>query len=150
MGDAPSDRESHARAGRALEATAAPSRTNPRIAARDLGIRAERAAQAYLLERGFTILGVNLRVGRYEIDLLAREQAVVVVVEVRARGPGSLLRPLDTVDGRKRARLRSAAKRLWRDRFARDHRVERLRFDCIAVTIDAAGEARIEHVRAAF
>lgn len=125
-----------------------PSRA--RLEARDLGIRAERAAHAYLLERGFEILGANLRVGRYEIDLLACDGAVVVIVEVRARGPGSLLRPLDTVDARKRARLRSAAKRLWRDRFARDQRFDRVRFDCVAVTIDAAGGAHIEHVRAAF
>ncbi len=130
--------------------TAGSRPSQARVEARDLGIRAERAAQAYLLERGFEILGANLRVGRYEIDLLACDGAVVVIVEVRARGPGSLLRPLDTVDARKRARLRSAAKRLWRDRFARDQRFDRLRFDCVAVTIDDAGDAHIEHVRAAF
>jgi len=125
-----------------------PSRS--RLEARDLGIRAERAAQEHLLRQGFEILDANLRVGRYEIDLLARDRSVIVVVEVRARGPGSLVRPLDTVDARKRARLRAAAGRLWRDRFSKDLRVERVRFDCVAVTIDAAGGAHIEHVRAAF
>jgi putative endonuclease len=121
-----------------------------RTEARDLGVFAERAARAYLLERGFEILATNLRVGRYEIDLLACDRSVVMVVEVRARGPGSLVRPLDTIDGRKRARLRAAAKRLWRDRFANDPRVDRVRFDCVAVTLDATGNAHIEHVRAAF
>lgn len=127
-----------------------PRSTLRRTEARDLGIRAERAAQTYLLEQGFAILGANLRVGRYEIDLLARDRSVVVVVEVRARGPGSLVRPLDTIDARKRARLRAAAERLWRDRFAKDRAIERVRFDCIAVTIDAAGGTHVEHVRAAF
>lgn len=121
-----------------------------RLAALDLGQRAEQAARAHLLAQGYEILGANVRVGRLEIDLIAREQEVVVVVEVRARGPGSLVRPLDTIDARKRARLRAAARGLWRDRFARDTRFERLRFDCVAVTIDEAGGARIEHVRAAF
>lgn len=127
-----------------------PAPSPVRLAALDLGQRAEQAARAHLLALGYEILGANVRVGRLEIDLIAREEAVVVVVEVRARGPGSLVRPLDTIDGRKRARLRAAARGLWRDRFARDPRFERLRFDCVAVTIDEAGGARIEHVRAAF
>lgn len=134
--------------GRAGATASAPSRA--RLEARDLGLRTERAARDHLVALGFTILGANLRVGRIEIDLLAAERSVAVVVEVRARGPGSLLRPLDTIDPRKRARLRSAARALWRDRFAGDLRFDRLRFDCVAVTIDGEGNARIEHVRAAF
>lgn len=118
--------------------------------ARLLGLHAERAAASHLLRSGFTILGANVRVGRCEIDLIAREGAVVVVVEVRARGPGALVRALDTIDARKRARLRAAGQRLWRDRFAKDRSVDRVRFDCVAVAFDAAGAARVEHVRAAF
>jgi putative endonuclease len=120
------------------------------VKARLLGLRAERAAASHLLACGFTILGFNLRVGRCEIDLLARDGAVVVVVEVRSRSPDALVRALDTIDGRKRARLRAAAQRLWRDRFAKDRSVDRLRFDCLAVTFDGAGRAHVEHVRAAF
>jgi putative endonuclease len=115
-----------------------------------LGLRAERAAASHLLACGFAVLGFNLRVGRCEIDLLARDGSVVVVVEVRSRGPGALVRALDTIDGRKRARLRAAAQRLWRDRFAKDRSVERVRFDCVAVTFDDSGDAHVEHVRAAF
>jgi len=122
-----------------------------RVAAQALGIRAEQAAAAYLTGRGLHILAANLRVGRCEIDLLAREREVVVVVEVRTRGPGALVRALDSIDVRKQRRLRFAAQRLWRDRFARDRSVERLRFDCVSVTFDGAtGDARVEHVRAAF
>lgn len=121
-----------------------------RIKAREDGIRAERAAAQHLAARGFVIIEANVRVGRYEIDLLASDGPVLVVVEVRARGPRALVRALDTIDGRKRARLRLAGKWVWRDRFANDRRFERLRFDCVAVTFDAAGEPQIEHVRAAF
>lgn len=121
-----------------------------RIKARDDGIRAERAAAQHLAAGGFAILEKNLRVGRYEIDLLVSDGPVVVVVEVRARGPRALVRALDTIDARKRARLRLAGKWLWRDRFAEDPRYERLRFDCVAVTFDESGVTRIEHVRAAF
>lgn len=121
-----------------------------RAAARELGIRAERAAAAHLVAQGLVILGANVRVGRYEIDLLAHDGPMLVVVEVRARGPGALVRPLDSVDARKRTRLRLAGRWLWRARFQRDHRFERMRFDCIAVTLSETGEEHIEHVRAAF
>ena len=118
--------------------------------ARELGLRAEKAAAAHLSERGFVMLAANVRVGRYEIDLLAADGSVLVVVEVRARGPGALVRPLDSVDARKRARVRSAGRQLWRTRFGRDRRFERMRFDCVAVTVEESGDVRIEHVRAAF
>lgn len=88
--------------------------------------------------------------GRYEIDLLARDGSVIVVVEVRARGRGARVRALDSIDSAKRARLRRAAEWLWRDRFAKDPRLERVRFDCVAVTFDEADEPVVEYVRAAF
>lgn len=121
-----------------------------RVKAQALGIRAEQAAAAYISGRGYSILASNLRVGRCEIDLLAREDDVIVVIEVRARGPGALVRALDSIDGRKRRRLRIAGERLWRERFARDRAVQRLRFDCLAVAFDESGTAQVEHVRAAF
>lgn len=121
-----------------------------RVKARELGLQAEKAAADHLTERGFVMLASNVRAGRYEIDLLAADGPVLVVVEVRARGPGSLVRPLDSVDARKRARVRSAGRQLWRTRFAKDRRFERMRFDCVAVTVGEGGDVRVEHVRAAF
>lgn len=95
-------------------------------------------------------MGKNLRVGRFELDLVLREGPVIVVVEVRSRGPGSWQRALDSVDSRKRARIRAAGERLWRDRFARDPSVERMRFDIAAVAFAPDGAAIVEHVKAAF
>jgi putative endonuclease len=120
----------------------------PRAA--ELGDRAEAAARDYLVSRGMELLAEKLRVGRLEIDLLFREGAVIVVVEVRTRGPGSFVRALDSIDRSKRARVRAAGGRLWRERFARDQSVERMRFDLAAVAFDEAGDASVEHLRAAF
>jgi len=75
---------------------------------------------------------------------------VIVVVEVRARGPGAYLRALDSVDAKKRARVRAAGERLWRERFARDASVSRMRFDIAAVAFQPDGSAIVEHVKAAF
>ena len=105
---------------------------------------------SHLAAAGLEILGLNVRVGRLELDVLARDDRVVVVVEVRARGPGAWVRPLDSVDPRKRERVRRAGERLWRERFLRDPGVDRMRFDLAAVELLPDGGTRIEIVRAAF
>jgi len=100
--------------------------------------------------RGFELVAMNLRVGRFELDLVMREGPVIAVIEVRTRGPGSWQRALDSIDARKRARVRAAGERLWRERFARDMSVERMRFDVAAVEFLPSGEAVVEYVKAIF
>ena len=104
---------------------------------------------ARLLEsRGFTILFRNLRLGMLELDLVAQREDLVVVVEVRFRGPGSFQRPLESVTPAKRATLLRAVERLWRERLAGMASVERVRIDVAGVT---PGEAapKIEYIEGA-
>lgn len=115
----------------------------------ELGARAERAVVAHLVAEGLEVLATNVRVGRLEIDVLARDGEVIAVIEVRTRGAGSWQRGLESIDAGKRRRVREAGERLWRERFAKRADVERMRFDCASVTFDG-GEARVEYVRAAF
>lgn len=114
------------------------------------GDRAERAAADWLVAQGFELLATNLRVGRFEIDLVLRDGPVIICVEVRTRGPGSWTGALRSIDAKKRARLRAAGERLWLERFARDASIERLRFDAAAVELLLDGSARVEHIKAAF
>ncbi|MDI1449576.1 YraN family protein [Polyangium sp. 6x1] len=122
----------------------------PRDARHRAGARAEDAAADHFVRMGCTILGRNVRVGRAEIDLLVRDGAVIAVVEVRTRGPRSYQRALDSIDARKRARLRAAGQTLWTSRFVRDESIERMRFDAVAVAFTPDGEPRVEHIKAAF
>ena len=115
-----------------------------------LGDRAERAAAAWLVARGLDLLASNVRVGRLEIDLVLRDGRVIVFVEVRTRGPGAWTSALASVDARKRARVRAAGERLWRERFARDVTIDRVRFDVAAVELLPDGGANVEHITAAF
>jgi putative endonuclease len=119
-------------------------------ARKESGTRAEDAAAHYFELIGCTILARNLRVGRAEIDLLVREDNVIVVVEVRSRGKGSYQRPLDSIDMRKRMRLRKAGQKLWGQRFLKDKQIERMRFDAVGVTFDDSGKPVVEHIRAAY
>jgi putative endonuclease len=114
------------------------------------GADAERAVADWLAARGVVVLGMNVRVDRFEIDVLVRERDVVAIVEVRARGPGALEAPLDSVSATKQARLRAAAERLWARRFQRDPTVQTLRFDIAGVRWDEDGGTSVEWVRGAF
>ncbi|MFO0548181.1 MAG: YraN family protein [Polyangiaceae bacterium] len=116
----------------------------------ELGRRAEALAAEFLVRNGYEVLARNVRVGRLEVDIVARQGATVAVVEVRTRSARAWVKALDTVDWRKRQRLRAAGRELWRQRFQRDLSVETMRFDVISVSFTETGAPTIEHARAAF
>ncbi len=115
---------------------------------RRIGDIAEELVAQHLLEHGLMIWGRNVRLGALEIDIVAIDGVVVVVVEVRSRGKGAYQTPFETLSKTKRTRILRAGERLWRRYFARDPRVQRLRFDVAAVYRDVL-PVRIEYVRAA-
>jgi putative endonuclease len=100
----------------------------------ELGQRAELAVADYLFASGFDVLARNLRVGPYELDVVARRGPLVVATEVRTRGPTSFVGPFASVGWEKRRRLRAAVERLWRRSLARMPGVARVRIDVAAVT----------------
>ena len=51
----------------------------------DFGKKGEQIAVDYLRGKGFRILETNWRRGRNEIDIIARDGKVLVVVEVKSR-----------------------------------------------------------------
>ena len=101
---------------------------------RRIGARAEQVAADYYWTRGFQIEGRNLRLGHLEIDLLVRQGPLLVVVEVRARGPGALQGPFASVRGSKLRNLRTAMQAIWRRRWS-DPTIERVRLDIAAVNL---------------
>jgi putative endonuclease len=119
-------------------------------AALDRGSAAERAVVAYLAERGYAIVATNLRVGRLELDIVATTGDTVVIVEVRTRGVTAWQTGLESLGATKVRRVRAAGERLWRERFSRDARVNRMRFDAAVVVFGREGDPVVEHVPAAF
>ena len=67
---------------------------------------------ARLRAQGFAILARNARVGRLEIDLIARRGALLVFCEVRSRATGEFVDPILTINHAKIRRIRNAA-RIW-------------------------------------
>ena len=83
-----------------------------RTPAQQAGDAAEALAAAHLADAGWTVLARNVHVGRHELDLVAVDPgppAALVVVEVRWRAGRAFGLPEETVDHRKRVRVRTAA-----------------------------------------
>ncbi len=93
---------------------------------------------------GYRLLARNLRLGPLELDIVAQKDDVVAVVEVRTRGPGALQGPFESVTATKRARLRRAVRRLWREQLAALKDVKRVRIDVAAVIFEG-GQTRVEY-----
>ena len=90
-----------------------------RTPAQTRGDAAEDSVASGLAERGWTILGRRVRLGREELDLVAIDPGsppAIVVVEVRWRRSRAFGLAEETLDWRKRAHLRAAVGRLRADR----------------------------------
>ena len=75
---------------------------------RSVGTAGEAAAAHFLERRGAVLIERNARVGRDEIDLIARIDGQTVAVEVKT-GLGDGTRPWENFDRHKRTRIRRAA-----------------------------------------
>jgi putative endonuclease len=113
------------------------------------GARAEAAVVRHLESLGMSVVGTNVRIGRLELDVVARDERVIAIVEVRARGAGAWTSGFGSMDAQKRLRIRRAGERLWQRRYKRDASVDRMRFDAASVTF-TRGSACVEYVKAAF
>jgi putative endonuclease len=104
----------------------------------------------YLVGLGCSIVATNLRLGALELDVVARDGVLILVVEVRTRGRGSWTTALGSLGPQKRRRVRLAGERLWDRRYRNDPTVERMRFDVATVTFVEGETHRVEYVPAAF
>jgi len=97
-----------------------------------LGRQAEQLAADYLVERGYEILARNWRRPEGELDLVVvSAEGLCIFVEVRSRTGIERGHPLETVDARKRARVRRAA-RMYIDE--EQPQATGFRFDVVGVT----------------
>lgn len=113
-----------------------------------IGREAERVAEDHLVGEGFRVLWRNARIGSLEVDLVVKKDDLVLIVEVRTRGPGSFEGPLASITRTKRRALLSASRGLWRGRLKKMPDVKRVRIDVIAVTKGPEGES-VEWIKGA-
>jgi putative endonuclease len=110
----------------------------------ELGRRGEQLAADYLEQAGLRILDRNWRCETGELDIVALDQRVLVVCEVKTRSGVRYGSPLEAVSHRKRVRLRRLAA-AWLA--AHGLRFDDVRIDVIGLVRDGSGGFTLEHVR---
>ena len=107
------------------------------------GSAAERLAASYLIQQGLVVSQRNYRCRYGEIDIIARDGATLVFVEVRQRASESFGGAAESITAAKRARLVAAA----RHYLARLRSIPACRFDAVLVR---GQPPRVDWIRNAF
>ncbi len=110
-----------------------------------LGKEGEEFAATYLKDKGWTILERNLQLGHDEIDILAKTDGLLVVVEVKTRATDSFGVPQDFITPQKEHSLIRACERYLLES---DWEGE-TRFDLLAVYY-AGRKPKLIHIEDAF
>lgn len=110
-----------------------------------LGKKGEKEAVQYLLQKGYQILETNYRFRKFEIDIIAQKEGVIVAVEVKTRSSADFGNPQDFV---KPAQIQRLVKAL--DHYIVSNSIGfEARFDIIAIIENPMG-SQIEHLEDAF
>jgi putative endonuclease len=113
------------------------------------GRSGEALACRHLEQSGHAIAARNWRCRLGEIDIVAFDGKTVVFVEVRTRrSPGRFGTPAESVDARKKARLRRLAQ-AWLMANGLDGETP-VRFDVFDIRRTDGGQTQIRHIRDAF
>jgi len=109
------------------------------------GQEGEEAARGFLQKKGYRILHSNWRFHHYELDIVALDDDMLVVVEVKTRSDDYLVAPDEAIDRKKMKRTITAA-----DAYVRYFNLDiPVRFDIIALVKSSSGY-QIDHYEDAF
>ena len=117
-----------------------------RTAKQGLGATGERLAREHLVRHGYEVLESNVRLpGLGEVDIVAKDGAMLVFVEVRTRRGEEYGSPEDSLTDAKRARLAALAQ-AWLE--LRHQESLPWRVDLVAVQMSLRGRVeRLEIVK---
>ncbi len=111
----------------------------------DLGKNGEKVAVSYLRRNGYRILETNWRCGKREIDIIARKDDLIIVIEVKSRRTDFFGEPEEAVTLKKQKRIITAAD-FYLQRLDYDAEV---RYDIISIVFNKEGPV-INHIEEAF
>jgi putative endonuclease len=111
------------------------------------GVAGERAAIAYLTSCGWQVEAHRFRLGRHDLDLVARRGGMVAFVEVKTRKSGVCGAAVESVSALKRHTIGRVAL-IWRHRNGRPG--DTYRFDLLAIRDLGGGRYEVEHVEDAW
>lgn len=112
----------------------------------DFGKEAENAAANLLLNNGYQIITRNFRHQKAEIDIIAKKDNLLCIVEVKARSTDTFLEPQEAVN-KKKIKMIVAATDAYIEETDDNSEV---RFDIITVIPNKLGDFIINHIENAF
>ena len=112
----------------------------------ELGKKGEQLAKDFLEKKGYKILAENWRYSRAELDLIALDDDVLVIIEVKTRSYEHFGPPEDFVSEKKQ-RLMTLAGAAYMEKH---HHTWQVRFDVISIIVDSKQQYRIQHFPDAF
>ncbi len=111
----------------------------------ELGKIGEDLAVDYLEKKGYKIVARNFTYQKAEVDIIARKDNILAIVEVKTRSTPDFGNPQEFVKARQIQRLVKAV-----DQFVTDHEMDvDVRFDIVAIIKNKAG-TKVEHIKDAF
>ncbi len=111
----------------------------------DFGTEGEAIAERYLTTKGYSILRLNYRFEKAEIDIIAKLEDTLVFVEVKARTGNRYGFPEDAISEKKKEKLMEGA-----EAYLLENSLQCLiRFDVIAIT-KLGNSFEVEHIEDAF
>ena len=112
-----------------------------------LGKQGEKLAVKHLKRAGYRILEQNAKLGRYEIDIIAREGDTIAFVEVKTRKSDSFAEPEANVNHCKQEHIRrAAATYIYRNPSPGTY----YRYDIVSIVLPEEGKPKITLFRDAF
>lgn len=105
---------------------------------KQLGSQGEEKALKYLENKGYKLIGRNVKLFCGEIDLLMQDNFILVIVEVKTKSNLNFGLPQEMVNYKKRQKLLQLAKTLWQKYPHKD-----IRIDVVAIDEE---HNKIEHI----
>lgn len=111
----------------------------------EFGKEGEKIGVNFLRKKGYSILRTNYRYLKSEIDIIAKKDGILAIVEVRARSNDRIMAIADTITPQKIKLLVMAA-----DHYVTDNGLDlEVRFDVITI-LKNSKIFKIEHLEGAF
>ena len=111
----------------------------------ELGKKGEQLAVDYLISKGYTIVQRNYRFQKAEVDIIAKKEDTLAIIEVKTRSTSDFGNPQDFVKPKQIQRLVKAV-----DEYVNVNNLDvEVRFDIIAIVRQGKG-FNIEHLENAF
>jgi len=119
--------------------------TNNKPSNKQKGDNGEELAAVYLIQHGYTIVETKWTWERFELDIVAARDNVIVFVEVKTRYSNTYGEPWEAVNKGKRKRICTAA-----DAYIQQQIITKEpRFDIISI-LKIGNEVTVQHIEEAF